>query len=65
MTALEDQQCAGALMWTVVTVVYLIAGTVFAARLLSPRWSQEYAVPQSETQAVALGKSDVQRLEGV
>ena len=65
MTALEDQQCAGALMWTCVTVVYLIAGTVFAARLLSPRWSQEYAVRQSETQAIALGKSDVQRMEVV
>jgi putative membrane protein len=37
MTALEDQQCAGALMWTCVTVVYLVAGTVLAARLLSPQ----------------------------
>jgi cytochrome c oxidase assembly factor CtaG len=65
MTALEDQQCAGALMWTVVTVVYLIAGTVLAARLLSPRWSQEYAIRQSETQGVPLANSDVQRMEAV
>ena len=36
-SALEDQQCAGALMWTVVTFVYLIAGTVFATQLLSAR----------------------------
>ena len=36
LSALEDQQCAGALMWTCVTVVYLIAGAVFTARLLSP-----------------------------
>jgi putative membrane protein len=35
-SALEDQQCAGALMWTAVTVVYLVAGTIFAARLLAP-----------------------------
>ena len=35
-SALEDQQCAGALMWTCVTVVYLVAGTIVAARLLSP-----------------------------
>jgi cytochrome c oxidase assembly factor CtaG len=35
--ALEDQQCAGALMWTCVTVVYLAAGTILAIRLLSPR----------------------------
>jgi cytochrome c oxidase assembly factor CtaG len=35
-SALEDQQCAGALMWTCVTVVYLAAGTILAVRLLSP-----------------------------
>jgi cytochrome c oxidase assembly factor CtaG len=64
-TALEDQQCAGALMWTVVTVVYLIAGTVFAARLLSPHWSQEYAIEQSETQATELGSTDAQSMEAV
>jgi putative membrane protein len=65
MTALEDQQCAAALMWTCVTVVYLIAGTILATRLLSPRWSQEYAIRQSETQAIALAKSDLQRMEAV
>jgi len=37
LSALEDQQCAGALMWTCVTVVYLAAGTIVAMRLLSPR----------------------------
>jgi cytochrome c oxidase assembly factor CtaG len=36
-SAFEDQQCAGALMWTCVTVVYLAAGTILAIRLLSPR----------------------------
>jgi len=35
LSVLQDQQCAGSLMWTVVTVVYLIAGTVFAMQLLS------------------------------
>ena len=39
---LSDQQCAGALMWTVVTVVYLAAGTILSVRLLTPR------VPQGE-----------------
>ena len=28
LTALEDQQCAGALMWTCVTLVYLVAGAI-------------------------------------
>jgi putative membrane protein len=36
-SALDDQQCAAALMWTCVTVVYLAAGTILAVRLLSPR----------------------------
>ena len=34
-SALADQQCAAALMWTCVTLVYLVAGAVLAVRLLS------------------------------
>ena len=34
-SVLGDQQCAGALMWTAVTIVYLVAGTVLATQLLS------------------------------
>jgi cytochrome c oxidase assembly factor CtaG len=34
-SVLADQECAGALMWTCVTVVYLIAGTILSVRLLS------------------------------
>jgi cytochrome c oxidase assembly factor CtaG len=37
LSVFQDQQAAGALMWTVVTIVYLVAGTVVATRLLSPR----------------------------
>ena len=48
-SALEDQQCAGALMWTCVTLVYLIAGTVFAARLLSPESSRQYRAVKSDS----------------
>jgi len=46
---LEDQQCAGALMWTCVTLVYLIAGTVFAARLLLPETSRQYRAAKSDS----------------
>jgi putative membrane protein len=41
LSALEDQQCAGALMWTCVTVVYLIAGAILTTRLLSPQIAGE------------------------
>jgi cytochrome c oxidase assembly factor CtaG len=34
LTALEDQQFAGALMWSCVTVVYLVAGMVVSTQLL-------------------------------
>ena len=34
---LEDQQCAAALMWTCVTVVFLVAGTVLSMQILSPK----------------------------
>jgi len=37
LSALGDQQCAAALMWTCVTVVYLVAGAILAMRLLSPQ----------------------------
>src|SRR5258708_28529054 len=57
LSALEDQECAGALMWTCVTVVYLIAAAIVTARLLSPHSSQEYAILQSQTQTIALRKS--------
>ena len=66
LSALEDQQCAGALMWTCVTVVYLIAGTIFAARLLSP----SSVAPISVDCAIRVGNAvrphtDPQRMEAV
>jgi putative membrane protein len=36
LSVLEDQQLAGALMWTAVTIVYLVAGAILSTRLLSP-----------------------------
>lgn len=50
LSALQDQQCAGALMWTCVTVVYLVAGTIVAARLLSPGSSRQYRILKSDLQ---------------
>jgi hypothetical protein len=35
VSVLDDQQRAGALMWTVVTIVYLLAGAIVATRALS------------------------------
>jgi putative membrane protein len=61
-SALGDQQCAAALMWTCVTVVYLVAGAILAMRLLSPQnsphaefWQQDLhvkVVPRRVKQSV-------------
>jgi cytochrome c oxidase assembly factor CtaG len=45
LSPLEDQECAAALMWTCVTVVFLLAGTILSMQLLSPRLRLEEAVP--------------------
>jgi cytochrome c oxidase assembly factor CtaG len=37
LSPLEDQQCAAALMWTCVTVVFLVAGTILSMQMLSPQ----------------------------
>jgi putative membrane protein len=37
LSVLEDQQFAAALMWTCVTVVYLVPAAIVSTRLLSPR----------------------------
>jgi cytochrome c oxidase assembly factor CtaG len=44
LSALEDQQCAAALMWTCVTVVFLLAGTILSMHILSPKHGLEEAV---------------------
>jgi cytochrome c oxidase assembly factor CtaG len=63
LSPLQDQQCAAALMWTVVTVVYLIAGTVVTARLLAPGRSRQSWIPDSGAQSAA--PQAVQRVEAV
>ena len=41
-SVLEDQQCAAALMWTCVTLVYLVPAAIISSRLLAPRASQAH-----------------------
>jgi putative membrane protein len=65
LSALEDQQCAGALMWTCVTLVYLVAGAVFTARLLSPHQSDERSIPQFEPHRIPVLHADSKSIETV
>jgi cytochrome c oxidase assembly factor CtaG len=65
LSALEDQQCAAALMWTCVTVVYLIAAAICAAHLLSPHRCEERPLPQFELQEIAPSSADSERVKMV
>jgi putative membrane protein len=50
-SALEDQQCASALMWACVTIVYLLAAAILTTRLLSPRSAPESELMQLDLHA--------------
>ena len=56
---LEDQQCAAALMWTCVTLVYLVTAAILSTRLLSPRSFDRGDLAQSAA------RRDPQRMEAI
>ena len=60
---LVDQQCAAALMWTCVTVVFLAAGAILTMRLLSPQGVPQVGVVQSKSSGVGIPRSVSQSLE--
>jgi putative membrane protein len=62
-SALEDQQCAAALMWTCVTLVYLVPAAILSIRLLSPLSFFRGEFAQSEVHVSAVAPGDPQRLE--
>lgn len=64
-SVLEDQQCAAALMWTCVTLVYLVPAAILSTRLLSPRSFREDASVRSELRASNAADGDPQGLEAV
>jgi cytochrome c oxidase assembly factor CtaG len=46
LTPLQDQECAGALMWFWVTIAYLLPAIAITIRALAPSW-RERAAPAS------------------
>jgi cytochrome c oxidase assembly factor CtaG len=65
ISPLEDQQCAGALMWTCVTFAYLVPAAILTTRLLSGRSSHEDELVQSELHGIAARQSDPHSVEVV
>lgn len=62
---LVDQQCAAALMWTCVTVVYLVAGAILTMRLLSPQGFSQAGLVQSKLRATGIPHRVSQGLEAL
>jgi len=59
LSALEDQQCAGALMWTCVTLIYLVPAVGITMSLLArnPEAHEFAQIRLSETSSKSSGTS--------
>jgi len=62
LSVLSDQECAGALMWTSVTVVYLVPGATLTAKLLAPRTSLEHELAHAQLRRNAASQKDPRQL---
>jgi putative membrane protein len=62
-SVLEDQQCAAALMWACVTLVYLVPAAIISSRLLAPRTSHEVHLQHSQFSGAAVPQSAPRSLE--
>lgn len=65
ISPLVDQQCAAALMWTCVTVVYFVAGAILTIRLLSPKALSPVGFVEPKLRATEIGDNVSQSLEAV
>jgi putative membrane protein len=63
ISALEDQQCAGALMWTCVTLIYLLPAAILTVQLLTERSGWENEPPRSNQHGSAPGQNEPQSAE--
>jgi cytochrome c oxidase assembly factor CtaG len=63
ISALEDQQCAGALMWTCVTFVYLVPATILTLQLLAALGSRKLVPVPSEFRDIATASPNQHGLE--
>jgi putative membrane protein len=62
---LVDQQCAAALMWTCVTIVFFVAAAILIMRLLSPQGSSRLGLMQPELRGTGIGQRVSQGLEAL
>jgi len=65
ISPLADQQCAGALMWSCITILYLLPAAILTIQLLTGRISHVEEAPHSELQGVEVPQRDPKGLEAV
>lgn len=65
LSVLEDQEFAGALMWTCVTVVYLVPAAILTTRLLAPRSHRVRSLSSPELASKPVRHRDSQRVEAI
>jgi putative membrane protein len=65
VSPLEDQQCAGALMWTCITFVYLLPAVILTIKLLAAPTSMTDERLPSGLQGIAASQSGPRSLEAV
>jgi putative membrane protein len=65
LSPLVDQQCAAALMWTCVTIVYFVAGAILTMRLLSPQGFSQVDLVQSKLAGAGIPRSVSRSLEAL
>jgi putative membrane protein len=63
ISLLEDQECAGALMWTCVTVVYLVPAAILTTRLLGAQNSIPAETARPALSSIATPQNEPQRVE--
>jgi cytochrome c oxidase assembly factor CtaG len=64
-SVLEDQQCAAALMWTCVTLFYLVPAAIISTKLLAPRTPHELDFPRPQFSGGPVPQSAPRSLEVV
>jgi cytochrome c oxidase assembly factor CtaG len=63
ISPLADQQRAGALMWTCITIVYLLPAVILTTRLLAARNFPKDEVLPSASQGIPAQQQDPQSVE--
>jgi putative membrane protein len=57
-----DQECAAALMWTCVTIVYFVAGAILTVRILSPQAPLDVGLVQPKLSDIGIPRGASQSL---